>query len=120
MVGADRALVVFDGTKRHTLSPFLDPDFQHCFVAVQMEHAWVVMDGGFRNTHINSVAPTNFDLKSHYENHGYIVHQMLIRPVETINPLMIGSCVGMVKRVIGIRAPFVWTPLQLYRHLERK
>jgi hypothetical protein len=34
-------------------------------------------------------------------------------------PLMVTTCVGVVKAVLGIRAPWIITPLQLYRYLTR-
>ncbi len=34
-------------------------------------------------------------------------------------PWMFHNCVGAVKAVLGIRAPWVWTPWQLYRHLRK-
>lgn len=35
-------------------------------------------------------------------------------------PLRLYSCVESVKHILGIRAGFVLTPWQLYRHLNKK
>ena len=29
------------------------------------------------------------------------------------------TCVSFAKRALGIRAPFVWTPYQLFKHLKK-
>ena len=34
-------------------------------------------------------------------------------------PLMLATCVGMVKRYLNIKAWWVQTPAQLYRHIKR-
>lgn len=32
----------------------------------------------------------------------------------------LGTCVSITKHLLGIRAPWIMTPWQLYQHLERK
>lgn len=114
-----KVLVVFSGESTHAISRFLKPGFLHCFVALQRDEAWIALDGGFRNTHVYFAAHADFDLKTFYEDQGYTVLEVWTGRIETRNPLMIGSCVGMIKRLIGVGAPLVWTPWQLYKHLTR-
>jgi hypothetical protein len=32
---------------------------------------------------------------------------------------MLNTCVGHVKQILGINRPFIWTPFQLYKYLEK-
>ena len=32
---------------------------------------------------------------------------------------MLNTCVGHVKQILGINRPFIWTPYQLYKYLEK-
>ncbi len=45
-----------------------------------------------------------------------LVAPVLPRPAERVLPV-VGNCVQAVKDVLGLRAPFVWTPRQLHRRL---
>jgi len=33
---------------------------------------------------------------------------------------MLNTCVGYTKQILGINKPFIWTPYQLYRYLEKQ
>ena len=32
---------------------------------------------------------------------------------------MLNTCVGHIKQILGINQPFIWTPYQLYKYLEK-
>ena len=34
--------------------------------------------------------------------------------------LMLNTCVGHTKQILGINKPFIWTPYQLYRYLRHE
>lgn len=114
-------LVVFaDATDLWWLRP-LRRGFRHCFVALAVDGGWVVVDP---LSHVTSVAhfpaAQDFDLGAWYRQHGLVVVVVKkISPVRRVAPLMPYSCVESVKRILGIRARSVWTPWQLYRHLNK-
>ena len=114
------ALAIFHD---HGYGPFrrwLRPGFRHVFVAVLRDGYWVTLDGRAGVPALQVVAGEGADLAGFYRRaHGFTVVALTAprRPPRT--PLMLGTCVGAAKRVLGIRAPWVLTPYQLYRHLKR-
>lgn len=60
------------------------------------------------------------DLAGHYRReHGFTVIERDIERQPRPMFFMFASCVGVVKAALGIRAPWVITPHQLYRYLRR-
>lgn len=116
------ALVVFvDQTECYWLRK-LKPGFRHCFVAIQHGSAWVICDS--LKTHMELTlldAPGAFSLGNFYADRGH--HVLLGRMASSrprtgisLTPL---TCVTVAKRLLGVRAPRVWTPWQLFCHLVR-
>ena len=81
---------------------------------------WIRFDGKDGIPDIRAEAGADFTLAAFYRSAGFTVIELdnlEPRPPRTV--LMLGTCVGAVKRVLGLRAPFVLTPKQLYRRLTR-
>jgi hypothetical protein len=118
--GDRSALVVFvDHTECHWLRT-LKPGFRHCFVALQHGSAWLICDSLKSHMELTLVHPPEaFDLAQYYVDQG---HRVLLgrtallvpRTGVSIAPL---TCVTIAKRLLGVRAPRVWTPWQLFCHL---
>lgn len=118
---ARRALVVFaDATDLWWLR-WLRPGFRHCFVALDHGAGWVVVDPMSHHTAVVHVPQIQeFDLAAWYRLHGMVVVPVaLVSPERRVLPLRPYSCVECVKRILGIRAGWVLTPWQLYRHLNK-
>lgn len=51
----------------------------------------------------------------------YVVQRVTARRRDdvTLNPLGLKTCVSMAKAMLGIRKPFILTPLQLYNYVKR-
>lgn len=115
-------LVVFvDNRTRAVLQP-LRPGFRHCFAALSIGDRWIACDPLKDRIQLALIPrPADFDLAAFYAGQG---HQVLVgrtgggpgRPPAMPSLL---TCVAIVKRLLGIRAPTVVTPWQLYRHLRR-
>jgi hypothetical protein len=119
-LAARSALVVFAD---HVACPWLRPlrrGFRHCFVVVRAGSVWLACEPLKDRIELDALAlPEDFDLATFYGEQG---HQVLVGqrlPVTARRrfapaPL---TCVIVVKRLLGIDAPWVWTPWQLYAHL---
>lgn len=114
-----RAILVFHGDGNGCFSCFLKPGFRHCFVCVHdVNNIWVRIDGQAGVPEIRTEAAACTDLAAHFRALGYSVVELnRVAPQRPRGPLMLGTCVGAAKRVLGIRAPFVLTPWQLYCRL---
>ena len=91
--------------------------FAHVFVAVRDGWRWIKLDGLRGRLEIKHLGyePPMDRLRSE----GWIVIETEVLEGRNTWPAMGATCVGMVKRVLGIKAPFVWTSKQLRLLLER-
>jgi hypothetical protein len=111
------ALAVFHDEGGGRLRRFLKPGFRHCFCAVTAGPYWIVVDARRGLPAIDVVADASFDLAGFYRGLGYAVARFDGAPRPPRAPVAFATCVGAVKRVLGIRAPFAVTPYQLWRRL---
>ena len=114
------ALAVFHGHACHPLTRCLRPGFRHCFVAVLTGEYWVELDGKMGTTEIAVVAGRGYDLAAYYQAQGFAVVETVVRNRVTLQPAMLGTCVGVAKRALGLAAPWVVTPYRLFRHLNNR
>lgn len=120
-----RALVVFHDNSDHWLAGFLRPGFAHCLVCILVERDgqawWLSIDPGKGVPEIAVECGPDGDLRGYYEDLGCMVLEVercaFPRPPRWSWAL--ANCVGVVKYVLGIRAPFVITPYQLFKRLKR-
>jgi len=120
--GGRLAMVVFvDGTECYWLRG-LRRGFRHCFVALRHGEAWLICDSLKSHMELTLLdLPRSVDLGRHYADQG---HRVLIgrtglrapRPSVPLTPL---TCVSVAKRLLAIRAAWVWTPCQLFDYLLR-
>ena len=115
-----RALVVFAGRSGVWWLRWLRPGFRHCFAAVDDGATWLTVDPLLHRLEIRaSGLPSGFDLAGEYRRADLIVLDVLPPEVPLrCAPLGLFTCVETVKRLLGIRARWVWTPWQLYRFLS--
>jgi len=118
---APRAIVVFEDRCAGFGFRWLRSGFRHCFCLLRRPAGWVVCDPVKSRTRLEVVAPyEERALLSHYRERNMIALVGTCLDVEpgrlALRPL---TCVEVVKRVIGLHAPMVWTPHQLYRALRR-
>jgi hypothetical protein len=104
--------------------PWLRPlrrGFRHCFVVLRAGPVWLAFEPLKDRIDLDALALSGgFDLAAFYREQG---HRVLLgqrsspskRRRFALAPL---TCVTVVKRLLGIDAPWVWTPWQLYAHLS--
>jgi len=113
------AVVVFgDQVGLFWLRP-LKPGFRHCFVLLEQDEGWVMLDPLAHRIRVAMLPPVaSGDLAAWYREHGYGV---VVVPLATApkRPAPWGpfTCVEAVKRALGIHRVTVWTPWQLWRYL---
>jgi hypothetical protein len=117
--GSSDALVVFSDETALWWLRLLRRGFRHCFVAVPVAGHWVVCDPLSHRIDISLVDRTGgIDLAFWYRDHGLtVVETPLFCPPQKPAPWRLMTCVEAVKRVLGVHAPSVFTPWQLYRFL---
>lgn len=117
--GAQQVWVAFGGETDLPWLKVLKPGFRHCFVLINDGQCWVTYDPMSHYTEITvHHVPAFFDMPGWMAGRGYTMIEATLDHAHTRPaPLSIYSCVGAVKRVLGIHRRFILTPWQLYRHL---
>jgi len=114
------AIVVFSGETNLKSLKILRPGFRHCFVLVRRQDCWVIYDPLSHRTDLAViVGPSLGELAEWYRLKGLHVLETMVRraPLRSA-PLRPFTCVEAVKRVLGIHAPWITTPWQLYCFLH--
>lgn len=119
---AGQALVVFSGHADLRWLAWLRPGFRHCFAAIESGPYWVVYNPLSHCTEVAVLDGVDGDaLAAWYRGQGFsVVSCRRRRPALQPAPLGFYTCVEAVKRVLGIHAPWVLTPWNLYKFLEKE
>lgn len=114
-----RALVLFGGEPDLAWLKALKPGFRHCAAVLQCGAVWVVYNPMSNATEVATLpACGEAELAARLESRGYRVVATAVAPPQPVPlPWRPFTCVEAVKRAIGLRAPAVLTPWQLYRRL---
>jgi hypothetical protein len=116
-----RALGVFhDDCTTVPARLFGRPGFRHAFASVAVGGYWITVDGCEGVAAVRVMAGADYDLAAFYRDCGYTVVETEVRADGPWWPWMSATCVGVVKRMLAIRAPWVMTPWQLYRYLMKE
>ncbi len=114
-----KALICFHDHGDWWFSKSLRWGFRHVFVVVWDERGYWVRLDGMKGVPKATVEAGDDDLAGYYRReHGFTVIEVQIERRERLPFLMVGTCVGMAKAFLGIRAPWVITPYQFYRYLR--
>ena len=116
------ALVVFVDRADALWLRSLKRGFRHCFVALRQEpNVWLICDPLKDRIELTLVETVDdlalgraYLAAGHRVCLGVTLRPALPRRTLLPSPL---TCVAVVKRLIGVRAPRVQTPFQLHRHL---
>lgn len=115
-----RALVVFHGQGKHWLARFLKPGFTHVGFLLAVGDYWVCIDPGIGTPDVQVPAASSSDLASYYRAKGWHCVEVETGEIEAVGPFTLNTCVGVTKKFLGIRNPFIWTPFQLYKYISNK
>ena len=114
------AVVVFTDSNSMPWSRWLAHGFKHCFVAIAIGAAWVVIDTLSGRTNVLTVPRCSAeDLAQWYQDQGYqtIITQQRIAPARPA-PWALLTCVEVIKRLLGIHNYRIQTPKQLSNFLN--
>lgn len=113
--------VVFTGQTDLPWLKILRPGFRHCFVLLHDGKHWITLDplSNYTDISVHHV-PQEFNLPQWLRDRGHRVIETTLNRVQKPAPFMIFTCVEAVKRVLGLHKRFIFTPWQLYRHLEKQ
>ncbi len=117
-----RALVVFhDHGEGHILGPYLKRGFRHVFCAVEDDNGyWIRFDAKVGLPEIDVVGGPDINPATFWRDHGFTVLETERGKAVPRLPFINCNCVGMIKIILGIRAPSVLTPWQLYKYMIRR
>ncbi|NIA72526.1 hypothetical protein HBA54_28455 [Pelagibius litoralis] len=93
--------------------------FRHCFLALNDGRAWMVVDPRSNGTEILAEVAADYDLTAFYRLQGFTVMEAEVRAAAGRFPVWFFTCVEAVKRALGLRGWWIWTPYQLFRCLEK-
>lgn len=115
------AWVVFSGKADLPWLKILKPGFRHCFILLNDGRFWSSLDPMLNYMDMCTYyhVSADFDLPSWLEKQDLrVVPARMDRTKKKPAPWALFSCVEAVKRILGIHARLVFTPWQLYRHLN--
>lgn len=114
------ALVFVDQTECFALRR-LKRGFRHCFTVLRCEPGWLVCDPLKDRIELSILeAPPGLDLPGFYAAQGHRVLLGQSEPAPKRRRLSVAplTCVEVAKRLVGLQAPLVLTPWQLFCHLQ--
>ena len=117
-----KAIVCFHGSGAGAAwwSRWCRDGFKHCFLCLDDGRYWIKIDGSLGAVQLRVVTGSDFDLAGHYRAHQLTVIETETRDGPPFWPLVLATCVGLIKRVLVIRRPWVLTPRQLHRYLTTR
>lgn len=113
------AYVAFGGQPTHWWTRFLKKGFYHCVLILGNGHEWCVIDPLIHFT--DFIIVKTLHIEAFFSEKGYqLVRTTPAIPSKIKFYLRPYTCVETVKRFLGISAPNLWTPYQLFCHLIQK
>ena len=114
------AVVVFSGDTDIPWLRVLRPGFRHCFALIASGDCWVLIDPLSHYTALRVVQqPAPWQPAPWFHAHGLTaIATNAAEPPRRLAPWRPYTCVEAVKRALGLRLPYVFTPWQLYRTLS--
>lgn len=123
--GGKIAVIAFTDARRPWWLCFFPRGFRHCFALVRDAGRWVVVNPMSHWTEI-SVLPEAADGADAQDIVRALAHKNIraavcavAEPARRTLPPTPFTCVEAVKRILGLRAPWVLTPAALARFLEK-
>lgn len=120
------AVVGFADADRPRALRWLAKGFRHCFALVRSSGRWVLVDPLSHWTEVVALAEAADGATAEDMVKALRARGLAAVACAVVEPARQGSwpapytCVEAVKRVLGIRAPLVFTPRQLFRLLDQE
>lgn len=118
-----KALIIFSDDTDLWWLKILRRGFRHCAVLIEQNGQWILVDALAHKTELLVVdVPDGFQLGEWLRDDGCIVCETRLEHHSARFPLWpaFATCVESVKRILGVRQAFIFTPWQLYCHLQRQ
>lgn len=111
--------VVFSDETDLWFLKILKTGFRHCFIIMQQDNRWVLIDPRADKTDIQILPhPYHFNFPRFFMEQGKTVVKVpLIQTPRKLASVLPISCVEIIKRFVDLHRWFVMTPHQLYRSL---
>lgn len=106
-------LIVFQKAKTlGVIRRLLHKEISHCFILIKEGSHWIKYDTNIDTVDICTIKTLDDIITESYK--------VISVNKSQINGgfFAINTCVGAVKRFIGLRSPFILTPYQLFKRLE--
>ena len=111
---SSKVYIVFEDDSEHWWSKLLKKGIRHCFLIKPVPNSYIIYGKSAKSFDLFTVSDQKSIIEGNYIIESYV-------PKECKRSLfMLNTCVGAVKQVVGINKPFIWTPYQLYRYLEKQ
>ena len=111
--------IVFSNDTDIACLKILKRGFRHCFMVMQQDSRWVLIDPRSNKTDIQILPhPPHFNFPRYFTEQGKTVLKVpnIIAPQKIMTPFPV-SCVEGIKRLIGLHHFWVITPHQLYKKI---
>lgn len=116
-------MVVFEDRTATGVLRWLTPGFRHCFCLVEEAEGWILLDPLKSSIYLDVIRGISLaDLVQHFAGTGrtVLLGRTIPGPSFRHASLRPTTCVELVKRMLGLNAPYVWTPRQLFFLLTGK
>ncbi len=115
------AIVVFSGETDLKWLKVLKPGFRHCFAILESGGRRIIYDPLSHQTEITVIDGLSLrELRDGYRKQGFrVIPWTILRARPRPAPLGLYTCVEAVKRVLGIHAPMIITPWNLFNFLKK-
>lgn len=114
-----KALVVFYDPEDTRLQWLLKPGFRHVFCVMDDGEYRIVYDARDGRPYTKAHRNAFDEMAEFYRAEGFTVVETEMGAKPLTAPFAVANCVGLVKAMCAIKAPFAVTPYQLYRHLTK-
>ena len=110
---SSKVYVVFEDDAVNWWSPWLKKECRHCYVIKPSGGKYIVFGKNregfdlFTTTDEKSIIDSNYMIRSYEPKAG------------NRSLFMLNTCVGHTKQILGINNPFILTPYQLLKYLEK-
>jgi hypothetical protein len=121
--GSAEAIVVFEDRADRSVLRLLQPGFRHCFCLIGRGQAWTICDPLKTRIELQPLLGLGkAEIARHYAGLGrrVLLGRVGASAGTTSWSLRPVSCVEIVKRLLHLHAPAVFTPAQLHRRLCRE
>ncbi len=115
------AYVLFHPHTHLKILQILHPSYRHCAVLLENDTHFLLLDPLSQRLHIQLfVKDDTPDTLTQLAFRGFDIIKTNISFFEPRLSIELFSCVSFVKRTLGLYAPFILTPYQLYQYLIKK